>query len=379
MSVQTSRRRFIDVHILQTVPPSNINRDDAGAPKEATYGGVRRPRASSQAWKRATRLAFAALGIAEDDLGTRTKTIADHLTKAIAGRTALPAEAAARLAAAMIAPLGITSSKKNADESAYLLFYGNRQIQQLVDLIADQAADLAALDDKALAKAIDDKAVKEVLTTGHPLDVALFGRMVANVPDIDVHGAVQVAHAIATHGAELEFDYYTAVDDRQPADTKGAGMIGRIGFNSATLYRYGSVSLHQLDANMGNPKAAVDAVTAFVSAFARSMPTGYGNSFGHRTMPQLVAVAIRDDQPINLVTAFEAPVRPGRTTGYAEPSAQALAAEQHTIATTWGAPALWTGVTHAFTGPAAEPLAEAFGTVHAFPALLDAIATELTR
>lgn len=379
MSTRLTRRRFIDVHVLQTVPPSNLNRDDAGAPKEASYGGVRRPRASSQAWKRATRIAFSALGINEDQLGTRTKQIADHLAGRIAARTSLNDASAARLAAAVIAPLGITASKNKEEESAYLLFYGNKQIEQLVDLVADRASDLASLDDKQLAAEFTAAQARTALMTGHPIDVALFGRMVANVPDIDVNAACQVAHAIATHGAELEFDFYTAVDDRQAADSKGAGMMGRIGFNSATFYRYGAVSLHQLEANLTDPAAAVKAASAFVSAFVRSMPTGYGNSFAHRTMPQLVAIAVRDDQPVNLVTAFEKPITAYGSTGYAAPSAAALAAEQHTIATTWGAPALWTGVTHSFTDTTAKALDEAFGQPLTFPDMLNALTAELTR
>ncbi|MGW2992306.1 type I-E CRISPR-associated protein Cas7/Cse4/CasC [Streptomyces sp. NPDC001193] len=380
MSEKITRRRFIDVHVLQTVPPSNLNRDDAGSPKEAMYGGVRRPRASSQAWKRATRLAFAALGIGEDQLGTRTKQIADHLAEELASRTGLEPEPAARIAAALLAPLGITASKNKAEETAYLLFYGNRQIETLVDLVADRTAELATLDDKKLLAELATADAKDALMTGHPIDVGLFGRMVANVPGIDVNAACQVAHALATHAAELEFDYYTAVDDRQQSDSKGAGMIGRIGFNSATFYRYGTVSLHQLDTNLGNPKAAVEAASAFVSAFVRSMPTGYGNSFGHRTMPQLVAVAVREDQPVNLVTAFEKPVQAYGGTGYAEPSATALAAEQTNLTRQWGAPALWTGVTHAFTcEDTAKALDAAFGPALTFPGLIDNLAAELSR
>lgn len=379
MSIGLTRRRFIDIHVLQTVPPSNLNRDDAGAPKEATYGGVRRPRASSQAWKRATRMAFSSLGIGEDQLGTRTKQIADHLTGRIAARTGLDETSAGRLAVAVLAPLGISASKNKEEESAYQLFYGNKQIEQLVDLVADRAAQLAALDDKKLAAEFTAAQARTALMTGHPIDVALFGRMVANLPDIDVNAACQVAHAIATHGAELEFDFYTAVDDRQGPDSKGAGMMGRIGFNSATFYRYGAVALHQLDTNLSDPAAAVKATIAFVSAFVRSMPTGYGNSFAHRTMPQLVAVTIRDDQPVNLVTAFEKPVTAYGSTGYAAPSAAALAAEQTAIATTWGAPALWTGVTHAFTDATAKALDESFGQPLTFPALLDALTAELSR
>ena len=38
---------FVDIHVLQTLPPSNPNRDDTGAPKTATFGGVQRMRISS--------------------------------------------------------------------------------------------------------------------------------------------------------------------------------------------------------------------------------------------------------------------------------------------------------------------------------------------
>ncbi|MFK4070546.1 type I-E CRISPR-associated protein Cas7/Cse4/CasC [Streptomyces sp. NPDC029674] len=378
MSITLTRRAFIDIHILQTTPPANLNRDDAGSPKEAIYGGVRRPRASSQAWKRATRIAFTTLGINADDLGTRTKRIAADLADRLAARTNLDEEAAARVAAAMLIPLGVTASTKKAAETAYLLFYGQRQLEQLVDLVADQAHALAELEDKQLKDKLKGLDVRKAITTGHPIDVALFGRMVADVPGINVDAACQVAHALATHAAELEFDWYTAVDDRNEKSETGAGMMGRIGFNSATFYRYATVGLHQLDQNLTDPAKAIETAAAFIQAFTRSMPAGYGNSFGHRTMPQLVALNLRTDQPVNLVTAFEKPITT-RTGGYAAPSARALAREYQTIATQWGAPALWTGITHNFTDDSdtAAALSAAFGEPQAFPVLLDQLTDRL--
>ena len=111
--------------------------------------------------------------------------------------------------------------------------------------------------------------------------------MVADIPDLNVDAATQVAHALSTHATELEFDYFTAVDDENEKEETGAGMIGTIGFNSATLYRYATVGLHQLMENLPDADAALDAVGLFVSSFARSMPTGYANSFAHRTLPSL--------------------------------------------------------------------------------------------
>ena len=51
-----SKNLYIDLHVIQTLPPSCVNRDDTGSPKTAIYGGVTRARVSSQSWKRAMRL-----------------------------------------------------------------------------------------------------------------------------------------------------------------------------------------------------------------------------------------------------------------------------------------------------------------------------------
>ena len=100
-------RTIIDIDILQTVPPSNINRDDTGSPKTAVYGGVRRARVSSQAWKRATRLAFADL-LDKDNLGTRTKRVVELLAERIREKDAeVTPERAEELAAVVFKAAGI--------------------------------------------------------------------------------------------------------------------------------------------------------------------------------------------------------------------------------------------------------------------------------
>ena len=73
---------YIDIHIIQNLPPSCVNRDDSGSPKSAVYGGVRRLRVSSQSWKRATRLYFNDL-LDADDVGVRTKRVVEVLAAAI--------------------------------------------------------------------------------------------------------------------------------------------------------------------------------------------------------------------------------------------------------------------------------------------------------
>lgn len=325
-------RNYVDIHILQTVPPSNLNRDDAGSPKQAVYGGVRRARVSSQAWKRAARKKFVEQ-VPEGELAVRTKRISSLLATRLAARTGLDAESAARVATQLLTPLGIKAGKK-ATETAYLLFFGRPQIDRLVDLVADRADELAALDDKALAAAVGDLPVKEQLASGHPIDVALFGRMVADIPGLNVDAATQVAHALSTHAVETEFDYFTAVDDEN-TESMGAGMIGTVEFNSATLYRFATVGVHQLLDNLGGDvEATTTALEVFLTAFAYSMPSGHQNTFGNRTLPALVSVVLRDDQPVNLVSAFEQPVP--HKAGIVAESVKRLVVEMGRTSELWG-------------------------------------------
>lgn len=341
-------RTYVDVHVLQTVPPSNLNRDDSGSPKQATYGGVRRTRVSSQAWKRATRIAFAEL-LPAGKIGVRTQRISAVLAARLQDRLGLDDGPALRLSTHLLRDLGITPAKPKkakagtpddavpaAAETSYLLFFGRGQIDAIVDLVADSAADLVALDDKGLEAAVGDLPVREQLRTGHPIDVALFGRMVADLSMLNVDAATQVAHALSTHGTEIEFDYFTAVDEEKDrvSEDAGAAMIGAVEFTSATLYRYATVGVHQLQENLGGDSGAtIAALEAFLKAFVFSMPTGHQNTFAHRTLPHLVSVAVRGDQPVNLVSAFEKPVRGD---GIAHRSMQALAAELDRAATAWG-------------------------------------------
>ncbi|MFE3444956.1 type I-E CRISPR-associated protein Cas7/Cse4/CasC [Nocardia sp. NPDC059180] len=365
----------IDLHILQTVPPANLNRDDHGNPKEAVYGGVRRSRVSSQAWKRAARMRFEE-HVPKEDLGTRTRKVAAELAKRLENRTALDHEKAARLGTAVLAPVGITAGKK-AGNTAYLLFVGNRQLDAVVDLVADRAEELDALDDKALEKAMQELPVADQFTQNHPMDVALFGRMVADIPALNVDAAAQVAHALSTHAVEAEFDYYTAVDDANENDADpAAGMIGSIGFNSATLYRYASIGLHQLHHNLGETDAVLEAIDIFVDSFARSMPTGYGNSFAHRTLPSLVAVVVREDQPVNLVSAFEKPISAPHG-GIAERSARALAAEQRRSIDMWGDKPAHIAFAHAFDSETQKDLETAFGAAVTFTELRQGLREQL--
>ncbi|AGP31978.1 type I-E CRISPR-associated protein Cas7/Cse4/CasC [Corynebacterium terpenotabidum] len=290
---------YLDLHILQLVPPSCINRDDTGSPKSARFGGVERHRVSSQAWKRAARREFAGLLDAEQ-LGERTKygalRVAEKLREL---RPDLSAEESLESAGEVLKAAGITMDKKNTDQTSYLVFLSRQEIERFAQL----ASGLVDGGEK-----LSKKDARAALAGTTAVDIALFGRMLADAPELNVDAACQVEHALSVHKATTEFDYFTAVDDNAPEDNAGAGMIGTVEFVSSTLYRYATVNIDKLTENLGDRTAAVQAVEAFVRAFSLSMPTGKQNTFANRTRPDFVLAEVRTDQPVSLVNAFESPV-----------------------------------------------------------------------
>ena len=290
---------FIDFHVIQTVPPSCVNRDDTGSPKTAQYGGVQRARVSSQCWKHAMRNMFKD-HFDERELGVRTKKIVDMVMKEIIAIDATKNEKEAKELAEKV----IRAAKvqlKNRDktdelEAKALFFMTKKQAENLAELILEN-------DNPAL------KDAQAALNKGYGIDVALFGRMVADDPSLNVDACAQVAHSISTHRVENEFDFYTAADDCAPEDNVGAGMMGTLEFNSSTLYRYATVALHELSKQIDDPRVVAKSVQEFARAFILSMPTGKQNSYAHQTPPNAVLVNLRSDQPLNLVGAFEEPVK----------------------------------------------------------------------
>ena len=252
---------FIDVHILQTVPPSNINRDDTGSPKSARFGGVKRARVSSQAWKKATRDLFPDV-LDEGEIGQRTKYAVAMIAESVLGMLPdIDREQAMDVAAKTLAATGI-SVKENL--TGYLLFVAPGQAKGLAEL---------AVQSIELGEGIDKKAAKEILDIKkrpllNAVDVAMFGRMVADAPDLNVDASVQVAHAIGIGRMEPEFDYFTALDDRSPEDNAGAAMIETTEFTSATMYRYANIDVLHLCENLGSARVACRGVEAFLRSFS---------------------------------------------------------------------------------------------------------------
>lgn len=299
------KQLYLDVHVIQTVPPSCVNRDDTGSPKTAVYGGTTRARVSSQAWKRAMRLYFAdeQTGLDQDKIGIRSKKVLKLLEEELAQRGY--SKNAKKAAEDAFKKAGIKLDKDN--NTGALFFISWNQVQALADAV--------------MSEEDDAKKYKEALRSKPSVDLALFGRMVASDASLNFDACSQVAHSISTHSVQNEYDYFIAVDDLKPEESSGAGHIGIIEYQSATLYRYATVNISSLKEMLGTD--TLEAVNGFVKAFLLSMPSGHQNSFANRTTPDFAYITLRDDQPVNMAGAFEKPVYT-LNEGYVKKSIEAL-------------------------------------------------------
>jgi len=333
---------FLELHILQNFAPSNLNRDDTGSPKTAEFGGYRRARISSQAIKRAIRNEFKAHDlIPGDHRAVRTKRVLTAVAERLIAQGREPSAAEAVVTATLGAlEIGIVARPdaevdlSDADgrrayfddqKSQYLLYLGEPEITRIVGfcdanwekLVAVTTAPTGRRAKQDTRKAVEDavgrtevSALKASLDGGKAADLALFGRMLADLPERNIDAASQVAHALSTHRVGVEFDYYTAVDELKPEDTAGADMIGTVEFNSACYYRYANIDLGQLKANLGgDSELAASTVRAFLVASRDAIPTGKQNSFAARNAPSFVFAAVRNGTCWSLVNAFVNPIR----------------------------------------------------------------------
>jgi CRISPR system Cascade subunit CasC len=321
--------KLLELHVLQTVVPSNLNRDDTGSPKDALFGGVRRARISSQAQKRAVRVAFQEWLLLDSKArAVRTKRVMSELVRRL-GDSGVPADKAELAVENALNALGFGVKDRKTE---YLLFLGARELDRLADLLLTHLESLAATETKGKKKAEVDaelkKALESVLDGGKAVDLALFGRMLADRPELARDAAAQVAHAISTHKVDREFDFYTAVDDLNPREETGAGMMGDVEFYSATLYRYALVDLQKLLENLqGDKELALQGALAFLKAFTLTLPSGKQNTFAAHNPPLFVAFRAGAGLPRNLATAFEHPVYPRDGMALSAVSAEALVKE----------------------------------------------------
>ena len=358
--------KHLELHIIQSVPVACLNRDDLNSPKTAIFGGVQRARVSSQSWKRAIREMAKEIN-SEKNLGMfngdRTRRMVYTLKKRLVERGI--AENAAVAIAEHVAGIVETLDSK-VDSEGYkkiktVMFFSKAEYDAIADAIVkseDVENSIAALE-KAVSEGGNDKdkdntlkAMGKILAKGaiakaiksaqlkDAADIALFGRMVANDHSLTVEAASMFSHALSTHKADNEIDFFSAVDDLQSKEESGAGMTGTLEFNSATYYRFAALNLDMLaDAEhleCLSREERKNVVHSFVEATIKAIPGARKNTMNGNTLPVYVLGVVREKgHPVQLVNAFESSIRPS-IKGFAVESIKGMNQEYADLQKTWG-------------------------------------------
>ena len=311
--------RFVQLHLLTNYPPSNLNRDDTGRPKTALVGDAARLRISSQSQKRAWRTSEIFEVALAGHLGTRTKMMGKEIFTAMT-QANIAEKPAREWSKAIAACFGKLKSEKKTENNEDL------EIEQLAHISPEERATIDALVSTCAARKSEPTAdeLNLLRKPQNAVDIAMFGRMLADSPQHNMEAAVQVAHAITVHKAAVEDDYFSAVDDLNRED-KGAGHIGERGYGAGLFYLYICINRELLKDNLGGGAAlTAKALEALIHAVTKVSPTGMQNSFASRAHASYVLAEKGDQQPRSLAQAFLKPVKPSEGEDMLEKSVQAI-------------------------------------------------------
>ena len=314
----------VEYHILQSFPVTCLNRDDVGSPKTAIVGGVTRGRVSSQCWKRQVRLALHDSGIR---IAKRTKKIGELIknecTTEDANRIAQIGKIAAFLTKDtlfFISPPEVEALAQYVDNANFPPSDGDSASSEKKGRKAKAESGKSTIEKDV--PGIMKKAQKKGFASLDGLDIALFGRMVANAVDLNVEAACSFSHAITTHKITTENDFFTAVDDfTSGVEDAGAGHLGQVEYTSGTYYRYISLDLGLLAETLGDDADIETAVQAFTKALYVAVPSAHQTTLAGYCPWNYAHVYVRKGQGMQLT--FDEPVK-AKGEGYLKPSIEAM-------------------------------------------------------
>ncbi|MDO5530952.1 type I-E CRISPR-associated protein Cas7/Cse4/CasC [Sutterella sp.] len=299
---------LIEFHIIQSFPVSCLNRDDLNSPKTCFIGGVERARVSSQCWKRVVRQELHERGV---KLAIRTKNVEKTLVQKLIDLNA--SETQAKECAKTVA-------KEITKDT--LIFLSDQEYSAIAEYIKELDFDENKIKKDAVVKLLSKAKVGPL----DGLDIALFGRMVAQAPVINVEAAAAFSHAFSTHACTSELDFFTALDDIKLADPNDftAGHLGNMEFSAATYYRYVSLNLNQLASVLNIEKASelIEPVKTFITALYLAVPSARQSTMSASNSWDFARVYIRTGQRIQC--GFEQPVKSGACGGFLKPSIEVL-------------------------------------------------------
>lgn len=305
-ATQAKPRTIINLHALHAVPPSLLNRDNLGAQKTVTQGGVVRVRVSSQCWKRAMRTWIRGQAIAGGAFASRSNRWPAAVAEALASQHGIEIDTATAKASAVFRALGFKMTDRGAT-AAQIFAHGDTALR-IAEVIA---AHLDQIGDKVEPEVID--AARTALSVSNAVDLALFGRMLAEQPvGGRIDGAVSVDHATSVDPAAIIEDFFTAVDDLTPEGEAVSGNLGVSDLSAPVFYRTASIDVDQLRRNLSGADNADEltaaAIAVAIEAFAVSVPSAKQRSSNAGTLPSLL-VATTGPARLTAHNAYTAPIR----------------------------------------------------------------------
>lgn len=298
--------QFIQLHILTFYPPSNLNRDDTGNPKTCYVGGCERLRISSQCLKRAWRQSDVFAEALGEHLGKRSKRMVQEHFVQILRDHGLPEKKVLDWGKKVASQFGKTDDKHTKDGNVFtgqLVHYTPAEIQALQNLARVVGENKREPTKEELA---------QLRGQGRAVDIAMFGRMLAQFSGDNMDAAIQVSHAFSVNPSENEGDYFTAVDDLNTREDSGAGHVDLAGFGSGLFYTYICIDTDQLMRNLNEDQGLVDrALAALVEAVTTVSPSGKQNSFAAQSPAAFVLAEKGSTTPRSLALAFRKPIRNG--------------------------------------------------------------------
>lgn len=319
---------FIQLHVLTSYPPANLNRDDLGRPKTAVFGSANRLRISSQSLKRAWRQSPTFEDAVGNHKGWRTREIGKRWVHDPMIEAGISEKIAMKSAQAITATFGKPDDDKDANKML---------TKQLVHVSPEEKRAITRLVEALIAeeRPPSEEETKLLRHKIRAADIALFGRMLADEPSFNVEAAVQVAHAISVHAVTIEDDYFTAVDDlNDRQDNVGAGHVGETEFAAGLFYLYLCIDQDSLIRNLqGDQALASKAIQGLVEAVCTIAPSGKQNSFASRAYASFVLAERGERQPRSLSVAF---IEAIDSSNYVDAAVEALTSQRSAFDRSYG-------------------------------------------
>ena len=329
---------FVAVHTLATHAGVNLNRDMDGLPKTITLGGVTRMRLSAASRVRAARTYARTYTEQTDQASARSRLLPQEITRYLVKSHDLDVKQAEALAVYIVHAAGMSIDPIQPDRTRAITYLPETAVARLGQLALDVqsehtdaveatqqviAAHQATLAEGAKVKKKDlpelpkapkalTAAARAQFAPGVCAEIALFGRMLSELPGGQVYSAVQVAHAIGVDEMEMITDDFTVVDDWQDFGVFGSANQGQHYLASGTVYSYAALDRRTLRVTLANSvqdpaeleRLARWAEQLFVTSIAYSIPSGKRTRTGPAMLPTLV-LAATTDQPLTAAPAFE--------------------------------------------------------------------------